>query len=156
KGTTVTIDGPHSFHSVHLIDGAVLTHSSDTATQTHKLDLSVTSQVIVDAASRIDVTGKGYVGASGTTPGRTTGNTTVGGAQGYSGGSYGGSGVVGDPRGSTNRTYGDYADPDDWGSGGGNAWGYDAGGSGGGLARIAAATLALDGQVLADGAPGDG
>src|SRR5207253_138731 len=32
KGTTVTIDGPHQFNSVHLIDGAALTHSANTAT----------------------------------------------------------------------------------------------------------------------------
>ena len=110
RDATVTIDGPHSFNSVHLIDGAVLTHSANTATQTHKLDLTVTQQVIVDASSKIDVTGKGYL------PGYTTGNTTVGGAPAASGGSYGGLGAS--DRGATNAVYGDYADPDDWGSGG--------------------------------------
>jgi hypothetical protein len=57
-GGIVTIDGPHSFNSVQLIDGAVLTHSATTATQTHKLDLTVSEQVIVDATSEIDVTSK--------------------------------------------------------------------------------------------------
>jgi hypothetical protein len=59
NGATVTIDGPHSFGSVHLINGAVLTHTANTATQTHALVLTVSEQVIVDATSRIDVSGKG-------------------------------------------------------------------------------------------------
>ncbi len=76
QGTTVAIDGPHSFRSVQVINGGVLTHTANTTTQTHKLDLTVAEQVIVDATSKIDVSGKGYL------PGRTTGNTTEGGATG--------------------------------------------------------------------------
>jgi len=142
-GATVTIDGSHGFNSLQLANGAVLTHSANTSTQTHKLDLTVTQQVIVDATSSIDVTGKGYA------PGYTTGNTTTGGATGYAGGSYGG---LGDPRygNTTNRVYGDYADPDDWGSGSGGAAPSFAG-WGGGLVRINVGTLQLDGKVLADG-----
>jgi len=139
KGATVTIDGPHSFDSVHLIDGAVLTHSANTATQTHKIDLTVSQQVIVDASSKIDVSGKGYLA------GRTTGNTTVGGAGGGSGGdggSYGGRGAT--DGGHTNLVYGDYADPEDWGSGGSNS-------SGGGQIHISSTTLQLDGKLIADG-----
>ena len=37
-GATVTINGPHSFNSLHLISSAVLTHSANTASDTHKLD----------------------------------------------------------------------------------------------------------------------
>jgi RHS repeat-associated protein len=137
QGTTATIDGPHSFSSVQLVGGAVLTHSADTATQTHELDLSVTQQVVVDASSKIDVSGKGYL------PGRTTGNTTVGGTVGASGGSFGGRG--GKDNGAPNQVYGDYADPADWGSGGGSS-------AGGGQVRISSATLQLDGKIIADGA----
>ena len=136
-GATVTINGQHNFNSVHVIHGGVLTHSANTTDETHKLDVVVAEQFVVDATSRIDVSGKGYVA------GRTTGNTTVGGATGESGGSYGGlGGVFG---GSTNGVYGDYADPDDWGSGGGS------GSSGGGLLRLTADTLTLHGQILANG-----
>ena len=137
-GTGVAIDGPHNFDSVQLVNNAVLTHDEVTPTQTHSLDLTVNQQVIVDPTSRIDVSGLGYA------PGYTTGNTTVGGATGRSGGSYGGLGQ--DDRGTTNAAYGDYTNPDDFGSGGG-----PGGGAGGGLVRITAATLDLDGQVLADG-----
>ena len=47
----------------------------------------------------------------------------------------------------TNNVYGDYAQPDDWGSGGGED-------PGGGLIQIMADTMALDGQILADAPSG--
>ena len=81
----------------------------------------------------IDVSGKGYAA------GRTSGNTTVGASTQFSGGSYGGLGA-----GSANAVYGDYAGPQDWGSGGGNA-------PGGGRVRLVATTLQLEGQLLANG-----
>ena len=135
-GATVAINGLHNFDSVQLINGAVLTHSADTASQTHFLGLNVTNQVIVDGTSKINVSGLGYLA------GRTTGNTTVGGATGFSGGSYGGLG--GNHSGSSNAVYGDYANPDDWGSGGTAA-------PGGGLVELTAGSLVLNGQLLANG-----
>ena len=138
-GATVTIDGSHAFNSVHLVNGAVLTHTANTYNNTHKLDLTVTEQVTVDATSKIDVSGRGYLGS------RTIGNSSDGAATRNSGGSYGGSGRT--QYGQTNAAYWDYANPDDWGSGGAGP----TGGSGGGLVRIVAGTLALDGQVLANG-----
>jgi len=113
EGATVAIDGPHSFSSVQLVNGAVLTHDAVTATEIHDLDLTVAQQVIVDASSRIDVSGKGYL------PGYTTGNSTQGAATGWSGGSYAGQGLGN--LGSTNAVYGDYTHPDEPGSGPGRA-----------------------------------
>ncbi len=136
NGTTLTIDGPHDFNSVHIINGG-LTHTENSATQTHKLDLTVAQQVIVDATSAIYVSGLGYL------PGRTTGNSTAGGATGGQGGSHGGRGGGPGP-----SVYGDYRDPDDWGAGGDT-------GAGGGLVRVAAGTLQLDGVIAADGTPTD-
>ena len=43
---TVTIDGSHAFNSLLLTNGAVLTHSPCTASATHKLDLTVTHEVV--------------------------------------------------------------------------------------------------------------
>ncbi|MCY2962585.1 MAG: hypothetical protein NT069_02860 [Planctomycetota bacterium] len=57
-GATVAIDGPHSFNSVHVVNGGKLTHTALTTTTTHKLSLTVSQQVIIDASSSIDVTGK--------------------------------------------------------------------------------------------------
>jgi len=103
-----------------------------------KLELMIGGSLTVDASSRIDVTGKGYL------PGYTTGNTQQGGATADAGGSHGGLGTPG----GTNAVYDDYADPDDWGAGGAVGGGSNPGG---GLVRIAAATMTLDGVVTADG-----
>ena len=53
-GATLTVDGRHYFNSLLLTNGAVLTHSSCTASETHKLDLVVSNEVVVSTNSRID------------------------------------------------------------------------------------------------------
>ena len=40
-GCTVTIDGPHAFVSLTLINGAVVTHSVNGATPAYMLDLTI-------------------------------------------------------------------------------------------------------------------
>jgi hypothetical protein len=122
-----------------LTNWSMLTCQTSTTNQMHKLEIEVSGALIVSTNSRIDVSAKGYL------PGRTTGNTIIGGATGRSGGSYGGLGTSWWYGGNVNAVYGDYADPEDWGSGG-------AQGSGGGLVQILADRLVLDGQLLADGA----
>ena len=52
--------------------------------------------------------------------------------------------------------YGDFRDPADPGSGGGTDGNGTFGGTGGGLVRITAQTVQLDGPLVADGAPGGG
>ncbi len=142
NNATLVNDGRQNMASLFLVNHAVATHDGATPTATHLLDLHVSGTVTIDSTSRIDVSGKGYLAGS------TTGNTTAGAASGgLVSGSYGG--VAGDVGGGpTNATYGDYADPDDWGSGGGG------GGAGGGLVHLVAATLTLDGQLLAQGGSG--
>ncbi|HQL74510.1 MAG TPA: Ig-like domain-containing protein, partial [Phycisphaerae bacterium] len=131
---------------VSIINQAVLTHRYTTAGEEHSLRLEVAGQLLVDATSKIDVSGRGYIYD------HTVGNTTTGAATGASGGSYGGYGAAG-RGGATNQAYGDYLDPACLGSGGaGN--GSTGGGSGGGLIRIAAGTALIDGQILADAAAG--
>ena len=61
---------------VSFVHGSVSRRLTSTATQMYELDLAIAGSLIVDATSRIDVNGKGYL------PGHTTGNTTVGGATG--------------------------------------------------------------------------
>ena len=112
NATTVVIDGEHGFNSVFIINGGTLTHSACTDITTHSLGLAVADTLVVDSTSKIDVSGKGYL------PGYTTGNTTDGAATIHSGGSYGGLGNNGNT-GQSNAVYDDYADPNDWGSGGG-------------------------------------
>lgn len=136
-GGTATIDGPHSFADVQVLGGATLTHSAATTTEEYRLELAINDSLIVDANSKIDVTARGYL------PGYTLGNTTVGAATGWAGGSYGGQGV-----GPTNETYGDYRDPNELGSGGSSD---HVGKPGGGLIRIEAANMQVDGAIRADG-----
>src|SRR5437879_4813538 len=75
SNATVTINGAHSFNSLLLTNNAVLTHLACTTSQTHKLDLSVTNEIVVSTDSWIDVSGKGYL------PGYTTGNVAQGGTR---------------------------------------------------------------------------
>ncbi|MDA2924147.1 cadherin-like domain-containing protein, partial [Acidobacteria bacterium AH-259-L09] len=149
-GTTLTVDGTHTFANLVLLNGAVLTHSPTTATTVKKLDLTITGTLQVDATSRIDAVARGFLG------GNRTGNPfggsgmTVGfaaGSTGNAGGSYGGSGGA---AGTPNPVYGDFRDPSDPGSGGAATLGQQ-GGTGGGLIRIVAETLSLDGVITAGG-----
>ena len=148
NGRTLTIDGAHTFANLVLLNGATLTHSPTTATKVNKLEVTVTGTIQVDATSKIDVSGRGFLG--GNAPGNPLGTRgmTLGfqaGSSGASGGSYGGLGG-----GSSNNIYGDFRDPNDAGSGAGTGSSF-AGGSGGGLSRIIAQTLNLDGSILANG-----
>ncbi len=142
QGCTITVNGPHTFHSLALQNAGVLTQSPTSSSQTNLLQVTVTGQLLIDAASRIDVSGLGYP------VGYTTGDTTTGAASGYSGGSYGG---LGPNRGGTaNAAYGDFRNPTEPGSGGSNA-GSGGGGAGGGLVRLIAGSGQIDGKILASG-----
>ena len=153
---TVTIDGPHRFRSLTLRNNAVVTHPATTGISTSKLDLTVDTALTIDATSRIDVTALGFLagGKSGNPfPGNPFNNSgmTVGfqrGSSGRSGGSYGGLGGS-SGEGSASPVYGDFRNPNDPGSGGASFAG--AAGNGGGLIRIVAQTLQLDGMIKADG-----
>ncbi|MEX2137833.1 MAG: DUF6531 domain-containing protein, partial [Pirellulales bacterium] len=129
--------------SISLVNGAELTSLESTESQMHKLEVQVAGTILVDATSKIDVSSKGYL------PGRTKGNTTVGAATQLGGGSYGGLGSGGFA-GTTNAVYGDYADPEEWGSGG-TRFNLQDHTDGGGLVRLRSQALILHGQLLADG-----
>ena len=139
SGSTLRCNGPQSMASLSIVNNGVVDHPAVTPTATHSLDLNISGTLTIDATSRIDVSGEGYA------PGYTTGNTATGGATGRSGGSYAGTGGLFPTNAATNSTYGDYALPDDWGSGGGNSF------AGGGLAHIQALTVQLNGAILANG-----
>jgi hypothetical protein len=152
SGKTLVVNGSHTFGNLTLKNGAVLTHSPTTPIKVNKLDITVTGTLQVDGTSRIDVSGRGFLG--GNQPGNPSGarGMTVGfqaGSSGVSGGSYGGLGG-----GSSNSVYGDFRSPNDVGSGGGA--GFDrVAGNGGGLIRIVAQILQLDGLIKAEGQGGD-
>jgi hypothetical protein len=137
---------PIQANAVALLNGAVLTHLAATTDRVYELEMTVAGSLTIDASSRLDVSGRGYLG------GRTVGNTTVGAATGHAGGAYGGLGAAGanwwGRDGQCNPAYGDYLDPNDLGSGGSPG---GSTGAGGGLVRISAGSAQIDGAILANG-----
>jgi hypothetical protein len=144
--------------SLTLANNATLTHSESLAvdTQTPTSDsaliLNVQGEVAIDATSKIDVSGKGYLGGlsggNASMNGRTQGNVVA--SQASVGGSYGGPGYS-----SSNNPmplYGDYKTPGELGSGGSASSSTSPGGNGGGRVSITAGSLALEGKILANGA----
>jgi hypothetical protein len=137
---------------LRLIKGAVLTHPPATLDNEFRLNLQVDS-LVVEAGSRIDVTSRGYAG--GPTPGVGRNGRTLGNVLGSSrraGGSYGGLGAVGDTQDPVNFIYGDFRNPNELGSGGGSDSG--TAGAGGGLVRVNARSIQLEGEIRADGGSG--
>lgn len=134
-------DMPVVAQDIAVAHGALLTHRFPSAETWFGLRLLVTGTLSIDAASAIDVSGRGYP------LGRGANERWLGGAGNLGGGSYGGRGGY-----ASNFPYGDATNPDQPGAGG--AVGSGRGGAGGGLVRISAAVLALDGAIRADGAAG--
>jgi hypothetical protein len=149
EGSTLVTTALNSDRLI-LRSGGLLSQWRTTTSREYTLDLSVDAMSI-DATSRIDVTGRGYLGAyqgGNGNAGRTNGNTATGGSTSYSGGSYGGYG--GYYSGTVSTVYGDPLNPNESGSGGGGDSG-SPGGTGGGLVRITAGAITLDGSIVADG-----
>ena len=128
-GASVTLDGFHAFSTLHLTNGARLTHSYTGTDAEYSLALTVSGLLSICSNSMIDVTGRGYRG------GYTYGNTTDSVAAGGAGGSYGGLGGWDSGRVDSvpNSVYGDFRAPNELGSGGAYP---SAGGAGGGLVKL--------------------
>ena len=148
SGTNVTAAPHHQMRvalaNLSVLAGAVLTHRPTDNDNEFALLLEVTDTLTIAADSAIDVSACGYLRS------RTVGNDSAAAASGKSAASYGGFGAS--DSGTTNDVYGDYRDPAELGSGGtGNITIANAGG---GLARISAAVLHLDGAIRANGGNG--
>jgi hypothetical protein len=139
---------------VEIRGSSVLTHPVSSLTNIYGLDLRITDQLVLDATSRIDVSGRGYRGSgSGGNPestGRTFGN--LAGSTHRVGGSHGGTGGLGDAGGSPAPIYGNPDAPATLGGGGGSDSG--PGGDGGGRVFLSMRRAILDGSILADGGLG--
>ncbi|MPZ77339.1 MAG: PKD domain-containing protein, partial [Deltaproteobacteria bacterium] len=139
--------------SFQITDNSVVNHPGTTASILRKLLLS-TQTFTIDATSRIDVTDRGFLGAGQAGNPHGLRGTTVGFAAGSSlrfGGGYGGLGGTYPSSGSSNPVYGDFRDPNDVGSGGSSLESFNVAGNGGGLVRIVAQTLSLEGVIRANG-----
>ncbi|MFQ5559246.1 MAG: DUF2341 domain-containing protein, partial [Nitrospinota bacterium] len=138
---TLYSGGGISAHTMTLVNSALLTHYPTTTTRVYRADVTVSGNLDIDHTSSVNVSHLGYLKE------RTSGNSTTGSSGVRNGGSYGGLG--GKISGVVNAAYGNFADPNEVGSGGGTATGV--GGSGGGLVRITAGSTTLNGTILADG-----
>ncbi len=146
KGAELEFNGTLHAQAMTLASNAVVTHSACTTNQTHGLNLVVDETLTVGSNASIDVSGKGYPRGY-THPGTASGASTV-----DAGGSYGGLGGALNG-GTPNPVYGDWRNPNELGSGSGA--GHTSGNqAGGGLVRITAGTLALDGTISANGVDG--
>ena len=145
---TLTVNGPHGFASLLLKEGAVLTHSpAPYGEPDHRLSLTITNDLTVDATSRIDANARGYA-------------TTNGPGKGLYDFSYPSSGGHGGPGGNNYNNslagggvYDSLLAPTQWGSGGGDmGFTIQPGGAGGGVIRLSVGgVLTLAGQLVADG-----
>lgn len=150
SNTTLTVNGEHSLAGLHLQAGAVLMHDNTAISPSpthpvhdvHGMHLRVQGPVSIDATSRVDLWGRGYIGLDG--PGAASNGAGGGGA------SHGG-------RGGNNTyswsgpTYGSFEEPSMHGSGGGSNYA----GSGGGVFRLTCSDhVVVDGAINAEGAPG--
>ena len=144
NGTTVTIDGLHSFHSIQLVGSAVLTHSAGSVAG---LNLNITDEAIVGQYSSITANAKGYGAATGPGAGQSANNS--------GGGGFGGLGGKPESGATGGLPYGSVVEPTDLGSGGGNSY-YPGGAGGGAIRLIVGGTLQVDGSISADGAAGRG
>ncbi len=145
-GCVVTIDGAHSFASLWVMAGGVVTHTANVSTQQYWLDLTIAGDVTVDVGGMITATEKGYA------PGEGIGHGSGSHGSGAGYGGWGGDNISGSQSGGI--VYGSATAPLDLGSGGaGTGWG--GGGAGGGVVQLAVnGTLSVEGEISADG--GDG
>lgn len=143
---TLTVNGTHSFGSLWLRDGAVLTHSpAPNGEASNRMLLTITGNATVPAGCRMDVTGCGFTSATG--PGAGAGN----GGDGGGGGSHGGSGGQGAGGASGGSACGWIPAPSLWGSGGGAGYHSTPGVGGGSIRLIVGGTLLVDGSLMANG-----
>ncbi|MBL8887446.1 MAG: hypothetical protein JNK16_12365, partial [Phycisphaerales bacterium] len=169
-GTTLTINGRHLIRSLSIERSAGNVAGSVTHAGGFSYDysggagpdlvfglwLDVAGDVVVQGkdgalvASSIDTTARGYGASQG--PGAVPGGGCCGG-----GGGAAHAGNAGNGRefaGSTS-TYGSVTQPSQLGSGGGNVWGQNVGGSGGGAVRLnVGGTLTVDGVIKNEGGAG--
>lgn len=155
RGARVYITVPLTLTDLMLVDGATLSVSEET-----KLDLTIANRLFVDGDSRIDVSGKGWLGGLSRREDNSFTNPSLGGRApngivGAFKASASHAGIGGSFEGSTNATYGSITDPSEFGAGGAaspNA--ASAGGNGGGAIRLSGDRFVLAGSILANGVSG--
>jgi Bacterial Ig-like domain/Carboxypeptidase regulatory-like domain len=157
RGANVTLRGVVDTSYVEatnlsLENGATLTHPMTAGAAIQRLHVNVAGTLTIASGASIDATGRGFAGASG-----GVGRTWPGVAAASAGGaaSHGGRGGVSHGAASAGETYGSVFEPSSPGAAGstGNYQTNCAACSpGGGVVRIDAASVVLDGAIRANGA----
>jgi hypothetical protein len=157
SGATMNAWQPLTTGELSLVQ-STMTVPDSSKTAVYPLNLTVSGRFTIDAASALRLAGKGHVGGmrGGNTSilGHTVGFTINASARERSGGSYAGLGGyygTGQFGVGTQPVYGHYRDPQHPGSGGCATASGAPGYNGGGLARITAGELVLDGLIDAQG-----
>lgn len=171
SGYCEVINGTLNVNNLVIDSGVTLTHPSTTSSTIYTLEIVAAGDVTISSGATIDVSQKGFLGGMSGDNATTTGMTydsgspstptTTGGATGSSTKSSGGShGGLGYAYNGANRpvTFDSVTDPALPGSGGSAGISNYAGGNGGGVLRITAAsgTIMISGNVYANGENGHG
>ena len=149
SGCMVTIDCAHSFASLSVINGGIVTHTAGGTVPGGAEDpvgmvLTITGNVLVDAGCSISADGRGHPAGAGDGAGTDS-------DYGGGGGAYGGRGGFGQSGGTPGWPYGSPLVPTALGSGGGDGNGYSGGAGGGAIELTVLGTLTVDGAVAANG-----
>ena len=136
NGATLTLDCVHTFKSLTVTNGGVVTHSAGLS---NGLKLTITETVFVSSNSALSFSAKGYA------PGQGPGTGIAGSYAG--GGGHGGRGGNGSSGGQGGGTYGSVSEPTDFGSGSGGGSSH----GGGSMCLWVGGNLHVDGTISADG-----
>ncbi len=134
------VDQPYLFSNVTIKAGGLLRHDGNFDSEKLRLNVTVISNLTVDAGGAIDVSRRGYGTGKGPAPGPNGG-----------GSSHGGQGKFGPA-----VTYGSLVAPTNLGSGSNPNQGYDKDWGGGAAILAVGGTTTLNGSMVAEGGPRDG
>jgi hypothetical protein len=148
SGAMLTLAGPHTFAGLVLSNNAVVTHvAAPAGNPDHAVRLTVSGDVLVDASSRIDATGRGY--AESGSPGFGGNGNYAGGGGGHGGRGYRSGG---NPLNSGGAVFGAVLAPNSCGGPGGNGDSTESPTPGGGLIHLeVGGELLIAGTIRADG-----
>ena len=147
SNAVLTVDGPHSFASLRLAGGAMLTHSADSnGVPMTGLNLNVSENLEVETGASINANGRGFSLGQGSGLGGTAGFPASGG-----GGGHGGYGGVSSTNAAGGVPHDSVFAPVSGGGCGGNGLG-GFGGAGGGVIRLTiGGNFVVNGMVTANG-----
>jgi len=164
ENATLEIDSCICANEMLVLDSSVITHPETDTVNVYRVCLDIMGRLIVDGTSRIDVDGRGYLGdrraGDHWIGARTAGNVDAGISSSsiytVASGSHGGKGGAQHYDDLSIDPYDSPIHPSLPGTGGGALFSDNGsiGGDGGGVIRVSAGLLVLDGTITSDGTAG--